>query len=133
MSSLNGASGGGGGAGQRTPTALTPATSATAVSTPNTITDGTGKGTGTRERKDSGVAGQAPVARAGDMINFFKRSLSADILRDIHQYQSQPYNLAKCRPVWDFILRALDQVESAGDLYDMSLVVEPREKEEEKM
>ncbi|EIW67419.1 hypothetical protein TREMEDRAFT_33759 [Tremella mesenterica DSM 1558] len=67
------------------------------------------------------------------LINFFKRSLSAEILRDIQQYQSQPYNLAKCTPVYNFIQQGLEQVEKAGDLYETSLVLEPRERDEERI
>ena len=67
------------------------------------------------------------------VVNFFKRGLAAEICRDVQQYQSQPYNLAKCRPVWEFIMKGLESVEAAGDLYDLSLVVEPREKEDEKV
>jgi son of sevenless-like protein len=67
------------------------------------------------------------------VVNFFKRGLAAEICRDVQQYQSQPYNLAKCRPVWEFIMKGLESVEGAGDLYDLSLIVEPREKEDEKV
>lgn len=70
------------------------------------------------------------------MINFFKRSLSAEILRDIQQYQSQPYNLAKCRPVYEFLVNGLEKVETGGagnDLYERSMLLEPREKEDERM
>jgi son of sevenless-like protein len=66
-------------------------------------------------------------------INFFKRHLSAEIIRDIQQYQSQPYNLAKCKPVQDFLAAGLQKVEAAGDMYDRSLLLEPREREEERM
>ena len=74
-----------------------------------------------------------PEGHTQPLINFFKRSLSADILRDIHQYQSQPYNLARCKPVYDYICSGLEVVEKSGDLYEMSLVLEPREREEERM
>ena len=74
-----------------------------------------------------------PEGHVQPLINFFKRSLSADILRDIHQYQSQPYNLARCKPVYDYICSGLEVVEKSGDLYEMSLVLEPREREEERM
>ncbi|WWC90903.1 uncharacterized protein L201_005841 [Kwoniella dendrophila CBS 6074] len=67
------------------------------------------------------------------LINFFKRALNAEILRDIAQYQSQPYNLAKCKSVLDWIMRGLDEVEKGGDLYEVSQVLEPREKEEERI
>jgi son of sevenless-like protein len=74
-----------------------------------------------------------PEGHSVPLINFFKRSLSADILRDIQQYQSQPYNLARCKPVYDYITDGLELVEGSGDLYEMSLVLEPREREEERM
>ncbi|WWC71747.1 uncharacterized protein I206_105706 [Kwoniella pini CBS 10737] len=67
------------------------------------------------------------------LINFFKRSLNAEILRDIAQYQSQPYNLAKCKPVLEWIMRGLEEVEKGGDLYEVSQALEPREKEEERI
>ncbi len=68
------------------------------------------------------------------LINFFKRSLSAEILRDIQQYQFQPYNLARCKPVYDFIMRGLEATDKRkDDVYEISLQLEPREKEEEKM
>ncbi|WRT68200.1 uncharacterized protein IL334_005175 [Kwoniella shivajii] len=67
------------------------------------------------------------------LINFFKRALNAEILRDIAQYQSQPYNLARCKPVLDWIMRGLDEVEKGGDLYEVSQALEPREKEEERI
>ena len=66
-------------------------------------------------------------------INMYKRSMTAELLRDIQQYQSPPYNLAKCKPVWDFMMAGLEGVESHGDLYEMSLALEPREREEERM
>ncbi|WWD18895.1 hypothetical protein CI109_103350 [Kwoniella shandongensis] len=67
------------------------------------------------------------------LINFFKRSLNAEILRDISQYQSQPYNLARCRSVVEWINKGLDEVEKGGDLYELSQALEPREKEEERI
>ena len=70
---------------------------------------------------------------ATPLINFFKRQMSAEILRDIQQYQSQPYNLARCSPVYNFVQTGLEAVEKAGDLYETSLMLEPREKEEERM
>jgi len=74
-----------------------------------------------------------PEGHTQPLINFFKRSLSADILRDIQQYQSQPYNLARCKPVYDYVTNGLEVVEASGDLYEMSLLLEPREREEERV
>ncbi|WVR07351.1 hypothetical protein IAU60_004392 [Kwoniella sp. DSM 27419] len=81
-----------------------------------------------------GQDGATPIVTPTQpLINFFKRGLNAEILRDIAQYQSQPYNLAKCRPVLDWIMRGLDEVEKGGDLYEISQALEPREKEEERI
>ncbi|OCF40495.1 hypothetical protein I317_05665 [Kwoniella heveanensis CBS 569] len=74
-----------------------------------------------------------PVQITQPLINFFKRALNAEILRDIAQYQSQPYNLARCKPVLEWIMRGLDEVEKGGDLYEISQALEPREKEEERI
>ncbi|KAK8854953.1 hypothetical protein IAR55_003693 [Kwoniella newhampshirensis] len=87
----------------------------------------------------SSVTSAGPPAPPGTviptqpLINFFKRSLNAEILRDIAQYQSQPYNLARCRSVLQWINRGLDEVDKGGDLYELSQALEPREKEEERI
>ncbi|GMK58437.1 hypothetical protein CspeluHIS016_0504690 [Cutaneotrichosporon spelunceum] len=63
------------------------------------------------------------------LINFFKRGLTAEILREIQQYQAQPYNLALCKPVMDFIEEQLAGVtESVDELYEISLATEPKER-----
>lgn len=67
------------------------------------------------------------------LINFFKRNLTAEIIRDIQQYQSQPYNLAKCKPVYDFLENGLNRVAHATDPYERSLMLEPRERDEERV
>lgn len=85
----------------------------------------------TNATPDSKPEDPAPPPRK--LINFFKRSLAAELLRDVQQYQSQPYNLARCKPVFDYVLQGLEMVEKSGDLYEMSLVLEPREREEERM
>jgi son of sevenless-like protein len=63
------------------------------------------------------------------LINFFKRGLTAEILREIQQYQAQPYNLALCKPVMDFLEEQLGGVtESVDELYEISLVTEPKDR-----
>lgn len=63
------------------------------------------------------------------LINFFKRGLTAEILREIQQYQAQPYNLALCKPVMDFLEEQLGGItESVDELYELSLVTEPKER-----
>lgn len=136
MSSLNGA----GSPVTTTPGLVTPGTGSTSATTPGPST-ATSASTGTLPRSTSlgGALAQLQEEETEDtppdmrVVNFFKRGLAAEICRDVQQYQSQPYNLAKCRPVWEFIMKGLESVEAAGDLYDLSLVVEPREKEDEKV
>lgn len=67
------------------------------------------------------------------LINFYKRSLTADIIREIQQYQTQPYNLQPCQPILAFIEKSCEDVDTAPDLYELSLSLEPREREDEKM
>lgn len=63
------------------------------------------------------------------LINFFKRGLTAEILRDVQQYQAQPYNLALCKPVMDWLEDGLASTEeSADEFYDLSCIVEPKER-----
>ena len=78
--------------------------------------------------------GNPPTA---PLINFFKRSLCAEILRDVQQYQSQPYNLARCKPVYEWVTSELESWARGNPhpdkLYDVSLALEPREREEERV
>jgi son of sevenless-like protein len=67
------------------------------------------------------------------LINFAKRAKTAEVIRDIQQYQNVPYAL---QPVQDLQEWILDKMKAAGDvheMYDKSLQVEPREREEEKI
>lgn len=114
----------------RTP--LQPLTSTSTASeapdaSPSVCASASGSPTATTNPSTAALTPKEPL------LNFFKRSLTAEVLRDIQQYQSQPYNLAKCRPVLDFLLAGLERVEMGGDLYERSLQLEPREREEERM
>ncbi|ORY35356.1 hypothetical protein BCR39DRAFT_3332 [Naematelia encephala] len=76
------------------------------------------------------------TTQAKPLINFFKRSLSAEILRDIQQYQSQPYNLTRFKPVYDWLMVSMNRCAAEWDVdsvYELSLKIEPREKEEERI
>lgn len=67
------------------------------------------------------------------LINFFKRQRSAEIIREIQQYQATPYNLAPVESIRKVIDKGLDAVDRAPDLYEVSLDVEPRETEDVKL
>ncbi|KAF9106870.1 hypothetical protein BGX27_008958 [Mortierella sp. AM989] len=66
-------------------------------------------------------------------INFYKRVSTAEVIREIQQYQAVPYCLTTVDEIQTFIQRGLDRSKSVVDLYNMSLDLEPREGEEEKI
>jgi son of sevenless len=77
--------------------------------------------------------GIASIVKNSELINFAKRTKTAEVIREIQQYQNVPYAL---NPVHELQTWILGQMGSAGDvseMYDRSLEVEPREREEEKI
>ena len=77
--------------------------------------------------------GIASIIKSTDLINFTKRTKTAEVIRDIQQYQNVPYTL---NPVSDLQEWILDRMRSAADvheMYEQSLKIEPREREEEKI
>jgi son of sevenless len=77
--------------------------------------------------------GIASIIKSTDLINFTKRTKTAEVIRDIQQYQNVPYTL---NPVPDLQEWILDRMRSAADvheMYEQSLKIEPREREEEKI
>ncbi|KAG0249300.1 hypothetical protein BG011_009440 [Mortierella polycephala] len=66
-------------------------------------------------------------------INFYKRVSTAEVIREIQQYQAVPYCLTIVPEIQAYIRRGLDHSKPVADLYDMSLALEPREDEEEKI
>ncbi|CBQ73217.1 related to Guanyl nucleotide exchange factor Sql2 [Sporisorium reilianum SRZ2] len=67
------------------------------------------------------------------LINFGKRQKTAEVIREITIHQSTPYNLAPVPALEKFIEANLVDARSADELYDQSLVLEPREREDEKI
>lgn len=65
------------------------------------------------------------------LINFSKQTKTAEVIREIQQYQNQPYNLNPVKEISDFILKCLNETVDETTLYDMSLILEPREREDE--
>jgi len=73
------------------------------------------------------------VVKNTELINFTKRIRNAEVIRDIQQYQNVPYTL---NPVPDLQEWIVENMRAAGDVHEMynrSLTIEPREKEEEKI
>ncbi|CAG8532246.1 22895_t:CDS:10, partial [Racocetra persica] len=67
------------------------------------------------------------------LINFSKRMKTADVIREIQQYQSVPYNLTPVQEILIFIQSHLQDSRDVSDLYSTSLDMEPREREDEKI
>ncbi|KAF8936047.1 hypothetical protein BGZ47_009689 [Haplosporangium gracile] len=59
-------------------------------------------------------------------INFYKRVSTAEVIREIQQYQSVPYCLTVVPEIQAFIRRGMDNAKGVTELYDMSLALEPR-------
>ncbi|SPO23602.1 related to Guanyl nucleotide exchange factor Sql2 [Ustilago trichophora] len=67
------------------------------------------------------------------LINFGKRQKTAEVIREITIHQSTPYNLAVVPALEKYIEANLVDARSADDLYEQSLALEPREREDEKI
>ena len=77
--------------------------------------------------------GIASLVKNTELINFAKRTKTADVIRDIQQYQNVPYALHPVPELQEWIS---DNMRNAGDvqeMYNQSLKIEPREREEEKI
>lgn len=61
-----------------------------------------------------------------NIINFSKRMKTADVIREIQQYQAVPYNLSVVQEIQVFIETSLRDSEDVANLYDKSLTLEPR-------
>ena len=55
------------------------------------------------------------------------------MIRDIQQYQNVPYLLQPVPELQDYILSHLQSAGDVHDMYEKSLALEPREREDEKI
>ncbi|KAL7271979.1 cell division cycle-related protein [Rhizina undulata] len=67
------------------------------------------------------------------LINFGKRSKTATIIREIQQYQSVPYALQPVPELIDWITQQMVAARDVNEMYETSLSLEPREREDEKI
>ncbi|KAJ5948701.1 hypothetical protein N7454_002008 [Penicillium verhagenii] len=74
-----------------------------------------------------------PSLTPSELINFNKRAKTAEVIRDIQQYQNVPYLLSPVPELQDYILSNLQAAGDVHDMYDRSLEIEPREREDEKI
>jgi son of sevenless-like protein len=69
-----------------------------------------------------------------NLINFDKRLKTAEKIREIQEYQRVPYALVEVHEIQQYIEECLMNAERDAEiLYQKSLVVEPKEREDEKI
>lgn len=73
------------------------------------------------------------LVKEGNLINFNKRQKAAEVIREIKKYQSKPYHLQEVPALQDFLEQSLAGLENAPDFWEISMQLEPREREDEKM
>ncbi|KAI1106882.1 ras GEF [Jackrogersella minutella] len=73
------------------------------------------------------------IIKKTNLINFAKRAKTAEVIRDIQVYQNSPYSLQPVPELQDYILSNMQAAGDVHEMYDKSLVVEPREREDEKI
>ena len=67
------------------------------------------------------------------LINFSKRMKTAEVIRDLQQYQTVQYPFHKVPELQTWLDNELANSSEIQELYDLSTQVEPREREDEKM
>ena len=67
------------------------------------------------------------INKSTRLINFSKRQKAAEVIREINQFQSAPYNLAPVPELQSFIKQHLESSRDLDNLYERSLQLEPRE------
>ncbi|KAL8768943.1 MAG: hypothetical protein Q9209_004998 [Squamulea sp. 1 TL-2023] len=77
--------------------------------------------------------GISSVIKKTNLINFAKRAKTAEVIRDIQQYQIVPYPLKPVGDLQDYILSNMQAAGDVHEMYEKSLAVEPREREDEKI
>lgn len=73
------------------------------------------------------------IIKKTNLINFAKRAKTAEVIRDIQQYQNAPYSLQPVPDLQDYILSNMQAAGDVHEMYDKSLAIEPREREDEKI
>ena len=67
------------------------------------------------------------AATANRKINFWKRAMTADVIREIQQYQNEPYILQPVPEIQNFLKGVMVSKFDDAALYDLSHRLEPRE------
>ncbi|KAH8553735.1 ras guanine nucleotide exchange factor domain-containing protein [Umbelopsis sp. PMI_123] len=73
------------------------------------------------------------LKKSKNLINFSKRMKTAEVIREIQQYQSAPYALETVKEIQYVIHLNLQNSRDEDTLYALSCALEPREREDEKI
>lgn len=73
------------------------------------------------------------LIKDSELINFAKRTKTAEVIRDIQSYQNVPYALNPVPELQEWITENMVNSGDVQDMYNQSLKIEPREREEEKI
>ncbi|KAL0077687.1 ras guanine nucleotide exchange factor domain-containing protein, partial [Phycomyces blakesleeanus] len=71
------------------------------------------------------------LKKSDNMINFSKRMKTAEVIRELQQHQSTPYLLQAVPDIQEFITTHLQSSRDEETLYNLSLALEPRERDED--
>lgn len=71
------------------------------------------------------------LKKSNNLINFAKRMKTAEVIRDLQQYQSTHYMLTAVPDIQEFIKTHLHSSREEEELYNLSLKLEPRERGED--
>ncbi|EWC48563.1 hypothetical protein DRE_01785 [Drechslerella stenobrocha 248] len=77
--------------------------------------------------------GNPDLLKGTDLINFAKRAKTAEVIREIQQYQLVPYALEPVEPLQQYILSNMAAAKDVHEMYEVSIQIEPREREDEKI
>ncbi|ORY93827.1 ras guanine nucleotide exchange factor domain-containing protein [Syncephalastrum racemosum] len=71
------------------------------------------------------------LKKSNHLVNFAKRMKTAEVIRELQQYQSTPYLLQAVPDIQEFIKTHLQSSRDEETLYNLSLSLEPRERGED--
>ncbi|KAI5806975.1 ras guanine nucleotide exchange factor domain-containing protein [Geopyxis carbonaria] len=77
--------------------------------------------------------GNDDFIKGTELINYGKRSKTSSIIQDIQQYQAVPYVLQAVPELQDYIINSMQSARDVNEMYAVSLTLEPREREDEKI
>lgn len=73
------------------------------------------------------------LIKNSDLINFYKRTKTAEVIREIMNYQNINYPFKTIPEIQSYIADKKEQAGNIHEMYNRSLKIEPREREDEKI